>query len=202
MVYVNTIKKGLKVQVEVETGISRIRLDCYILEVDSDRLTLSFPESKSDIAPYLCEGSEIKAFIYTFNGITIFDSIVFDSPFDGQFIIEFSEKYQVIQRRKHIRVPYITDFYLIKDDGNQKAQTADISGGGVRFVSSFELKSGQEFIAQLRVNEYEPLIKVEGIILKKSFYKHNEYVLEFTKIEENDREKIVEKCNKLDKMQN
>ena len=44
----NPIKRGLKVQVEFETGSKRTIIDTYILEPDSDRLTLSFPDSKRE----------------------------------------------------------------------------------------------------------------------------------------------------------
>ena len=192
------IKRGQKVQVEVETGSRKTIIDCYILEPDSDRLTLSFPESKNEFAPYLSEGTEIKAFLYSFTGIMIFDSIVFDSVFDGKLVIEFSEKHQVIQRRKYVRMPYITDFFLERESGNIKTQTVDISGGGVRFLTDKLLASEQHFKAQLRLNIFEPMIKVEGHILKKNFYITNEYVMEFAQIEEKDREKIIQKCRMIE----
>ena len=108
----NPIKRGLKVQIEFETGSRKSRIDCYIINPDFDRLTLSFPESKKEFIPYLIEGTEIKAFIYTFSGIMIIDSIVFDAPFDGKFVIEFNEDQQVIQRRVHIRVLLILIYTL------------------------------------------------------------------------------------------
>ena len=128
----------------------------------------------------------------------IFDSIVFDSVFDGKLVIEFSEKHQVIQRRKYVRMPYITDFFLERESGNIKTQTVDISGGGVRFLTDKLLASEQHFKAQLRLNNFEPMIKVEGHILKKNFYKTNEYVMEFAQIEEKDREKIIQKCRMIE----
>lgn len=192
------IKRGQKVQLEVETGSRKTIIDCYILEPDSDRLTLSFPESKNEFAPYLSEGTEIKAFLYSFTGIMIFDSIVFDSVFDGKLVIEFSEKHQVIQRRKYVRMPYITDFFLERESGNIKTQTVDISGGGVRFLTDKLLAAEQHFNAQLRLNNFEPMIKVKGHILKKNFYKTNEYVMEFAQIEEKDREKIIQKCRMIE----
>ena len=198
----NPIKRGLKVQVEFETGSKRTILDTYIVEPDSDRLTLSFPDSKREYAPYLREGTEIKAFIYTFTGIMIIDSIVYDSPFDGKFIIEFNEQHQIIQRRKYLRMPYITDFFLEKTDGNIKTTSVDISGGGVRFITETPLKADEKYKVQLRLNPFEPMLKAEGIILKKNFYKSNEYVLEFMEIEEKEREKIIQKCLMLERSQN
>lgn len=198
----NPIKKGLKVQVEFETGSKRNFLETYIVEPDSDRLTLSFPDSKREFAPYLREGTEIKAFVYTFTGIVIVDSIVYDSPFDGQFVIDFNENQRVIQRRKYIRTPFIMDFFIQREGGNIKTDTVDISGGGIRFTTETPLKINDICRVQLRLNSYEPMIKAEGIILKKHFYKPNEYALEFTIINENDRNKIIQKCLQLEKKQN
>lgn len=201
----NPIRKGQKVQIELDTGSaigSRNRIDCYILQPDFDRLTVSFPESKSEFIPYLTEGCELKAFIYTFTGIIIIDSIVFDAPFDGKMVIEFNEEHQIIQRRKYLRMPYITDLYLETEDGNHRTDTIDIGGGGVRFVSERNFQNEQSIKAHLRLDRFEPMIKLEGIILKKNFYKPNEYVLEFMQIEERDRDKIVQKCINIEREQN
>lgn len=201
----NPIRKGLKVQIELETGSaigSRNRIDCYILEPEFDRLTISFPESKSEFIPYLTEGSELKAFIYTFTGIIIIDSIVYDAPFEGKMVIEFNEEHQIIQRRKYLRMPYITDLYLETEEGNHRTDTIDIGGGGVRFVSEKCFKNEESIKAHLRLAQFEPMLKVEGLILKKNFYKPNEYVLEFMQIDESDRDKIIQKCIHLEREQN
>lgn len=197
----NPIKSGLKVQVEFETGSRKTRIDCYIINPDTDRLTLSFPESKSEFIPYLSEGSEVKAFIYSFTGILIIDSIVYDSPFDGKFVIEFNEQHQIIQRRKYLRMPYITDFFLQIEDNNVKTTSVDISGGGVRFITDKRIDVQKPIKAQLRLASFEPLIKAEGIILKKNFYKNEEYVMEFTQISEENREKIIQKCLLIEREQ-
>lgn len=199
----SSVKKGQKVQIEVDAGIKKTIIDCYILEPESDRLTLSFPASKNEYAPYLSEGTEIKAFVYSFTGIMIFDSIVFDSPYNGMIVIEFSEHHQVIQRRKYLRMPFITDFYIIREEeGNIKTSTVDISGGGVRFTCETLVEPDRLYPAQLRLSTAQHLIKLEGVILKKNFYRANEYVMEFTEIEEKDRDKIIQKCLELERIQN
>ncbi len=198
----NPIKRGLKVQIEFETGSRKSRIDCYIINPDFDRLTLSFPESKKEFIPYLIEGTEIKAFIYTFSGIMIIDSIVFDAPFDGKFVIEFNEDQQVIQRRKYLRQPYMTDLYLESPDGNIRTMTIDIGGGGIRFSTDKVISNMQEFKSQLRLNAYEPMIKIIGFVQKKHFYKDDEYLFEFTQIAESDRNKIIQKCIQLEREQN
>ena len=117
-------------------------------------------------------------------------------------VIEFNEENQVIQRRKYLRMPYITDLYLQLEEGNIKVNTLDIGGGGVRFLFEKTLQDSQKINAQLRYAPYEPLIKLQGMILKKNFYKPNEYVLEFMQIKEEDRDKIIKKCIDLEREQN
>ena len=56
----SAVKRGQKVQIEVDTGIKKNIIDCYIIEPESDRLTISFPPSKNEYTPYLSEGTEIK----------------------------------------------------------------------------------------------------------------------------------------------
>ncbi len=197
----SSVKRGQKVQIEVETGINKTVIECYIIEPESDRLTLSFPASKNEYAPYLSEGTEIKAFVYSFTGIMIFDSIVFDPPYNGEIVIEFSEHHQVIQRRKYLRMPFISDFFIIREDGNVKTATVDLSGGGVRFLCETPLVTDTVYKAQLRLESYLPMIKLEGTVLKKNFYRTNEYVMEFSKIEERDRDKIIQKCLKIERIQ-
>lgn len=198
------VKKGQKVQVELDTGISKTIIDCYILEPESDRLVLSFPASQKEYIPYLSEGTEIKAFVYSFTGIMIFDSIVFDSPFNGVFVIEFSNHHQVIQRRRYLRMPFITDFFIVGkgEKDNIKTATIDLSGGGVRFLCEEPIDVGAEYDARLRLDEFSSLIKVSGIIIHKNFYRSNEYVMEFLKITEKDRDKIIQKCLLIEREQN
>ena len=99
-------------------------------------------------------------------------------------------------------MPFITDFFLLISDNNLKTATVDICGGGVRFVTDKHIVPTRTYKAQLRLNDFEPLIKMEGIVLKKKFFKANEYVIEFTVIDEQDREKIVQKCLALEKVLN
>ena len=199
------IKKGLKVVIELDTGsfsTSKTRIESYILEPEFDRLTVTFPPTKEEFAPYLSEGTEIKAFIYSFTGIIIVDSIVFDAPYEGKMVIEFNEQHQIIQRRKYLRMIYITDLYIEQEEGNLRVDTIDIGGGGVRFSTEKQFNNAQKITAKLRLAPFEPLIKIEGIILKKNFYKPNEYVFEFMEITESNRNKIIQKCVELERTQN
>jgi len=191
------IKAGLKVQIEFNIGSKKNILNSFILESEHDRLKLSFPEEKREIAPFLREGTEIKAFIYTYSGIIVVESVVFDSPLGDNFVIEFNEEHQTIQRRQYKRVQYTTDLFIQINKDNIKTTTTDVSGGGVRFNLAQPLETGATYNIQLRIVPHEPMIKATGITIKKVFYKENEYVLEFVDIKEEDRKKIIKQCTTI-----
>lgn len=197
------IKKGLKVQIEFESGFEKkSRIDCFITNFEEDRLDLMFPASKEEFIPYLTEGTEIKAFIYTFGGIQVLDSIVLNSPLDEDFTIEYHENTQTIQRRKYLRVPLNTEIFITLPEGNKKSETLDVSGGGIRFACGETLEDKKIYNGSLRLDKYESLIFFTGIVYKKSFLKPDEYVIEFTEIDEKNREKIIKKCVELDRLIN
>lgn len=196
------IKNGLKVQIEFESGFGKkTRIDCYILDHEDDRIELMYPASKEEFIPYLSEGTELKAFIYTFGGIQVLDSIVLNSPLED-FTIEYHEDTQVIQRRKYLRVPFNTEIFISLPEGNKKSETLDISGGGIRFAFGQTLENQKVYNGSLRLEKYDSLIFFTGIVSKKNFFKPDEYVIEFTEIDEKQREKIIQKCVEIDRMNN
>lgn len=196
------IKKGLKVQIEFESGFGKkSRIDCYILDYEDDRIELMYPASKEEFIPYLSEGTELKAFIYTFAGIQVLDSIVLNSPLED-FTIEYHEDTQIIQRRRYLRVPLIAELFIALPEGNKKSETLDISGGGIRFAFGQTLENQKVYNGSLRLEKYDSLIFFTGIVSKKSFFKPDEYVIEFTEIDEKNRERIIQKCVEVDRMNN
>lgn len=197
------IKKGLKVQIEFESGFGKkSRLDCYISNFEEDRIVLMYPQFKDEFIPYLTEGTELKAFIYTFGGIEVLDSIVLDSPLEEEFTIEYHTDTQIIQRRKYLRMPYITEIFITLPEGNIKSETLDISGGGLRFAFSKQLENQKSYKGCLRLEKFDQLIPFTGLVMKKDFFKPDEYVVEFTDIEEKQRDKIITKCLQLEQDQN
>lgn len=197
------IAKNTKVQIEFQTDSKRrIFLDCYVEVSEKDRLVMRFPPKGMDFLPYLLEGSSVKAFIYTYTGIWIINSIIIESPDNGQVTIEFKEEHQVIQRRKYFRIYYSTDLYLEIEGRTTKLRTADISGGGVRFHSNEAIKTGEQYNGSMRLSSSEEAIPMMGRIFKKDFSKPDEYVFEFTAIVEREREKIIQKCILIERERN
>lgn len=175
---------------------SEKELNCTIKKIYSDRLSLNFPKEVNDYPGYLQEGDEISVKIFTPTGIKAFDAIILNSPFDDEFIIEFVEDYLEIQRRMYLRMEFSAKVLIEKGKTNIVTHTLDIGGGGVRFFYDGSIEDKETVNCHLFLPEF-PTIKAQGIIIKDPHLKENEYVMVFTKIEENDRDKIIKKCFEL-----
>lgn len=196
------LAKETKVQIEFLTDEKhRMFLDCYVSASEKDRMILKFPQKGNRYSQYLHTGTKVKAFIYTYTGIWIIKSMIIEPPEDGLLTLEFKEEHQVIQRRKYFRIFFVTDLYVYLPEKKIKAQTIDISGGGVRFSADEIIKQGELYNAVLVLGQNEE-IPVMGRILKKSPAKPKEYVMEFTAIIEKEREKIIKKCVLIERERN
>lgn len=197
------IAKDTKVQIEFLTESKRrVFLDCYVMNSEKDRLVMRFPPKGNEFLPYLTEGAPIKAFIYTYTGIWIINSMIIEAPEDNIITVEFKEEHQVIQRRKYFRIFYQTEFVVEVGAKEILAKTVDISGGGVRFLSSQTIKTGEQYNAILTLTPGEKPIPLIGRIFRKDPSKLEEYVFEYTAIIEKEREKIIQKCIFLERERN
>lgn len=190
------ISKDTKVRIEFEDSSKKVcNIDCYVVDTEADRLILNFPPESRGYLGYLGEGEVVKAYIYSYSGILILNPMIIEPPNEENLItIEFKEEQQVIQRRQYFRISYETDFYIIVDGKKLSARTIDVSGGGVRFFCKEEIKPEEIYAGELRISSIDDPIKLSGRVFKKNPDKKNEYVFEYTQIEEKQRERIIKKC--------
>lgn len=172
---------------------SEKELNCTIKKIYKDRIALVPPEETIDYVDYLQEGDDISVKIFTPAGIKAYDAIVLNSPLENEFVIEFVEDYIEIQRRKYLRMDYEAKVLVQVGFTKVVTQTIDIGGGGIRFASETPFEPNQTVTCHLFLPD-SPTIQAQGIIIKEKHLKENEYVIFFTKITENDRTKILQKC--------
>lgn len=195
-----TVKVAQRVRIGVEAeGGQILQFFSYIKQVGSDRIKLVFSPTKQHFTQYLTEGSTIKLSIYTPIGILLMDSIVIQEPVDCEFEVEFSPMAKRIQRRKYVRAK--ANYRLIIEQMNKTftALSEDIGGGGVRFMCDSPLQQSSAK-GKLFVPDFQEGIAFTGKIIIKQHFKQNEYLLEFDKISEEDRTKIIQKCIQLEAM--
>lgn len=190
------IAKGTKVRIEFEDkNKTQHNVECYVVESESDRLILTFPPSGRKYIDCFREGESIKAYIYSYSGILILTPMIIEAPNDENLItIEFKEEQQVIQRRQYFRISYTTDFCIEVDGKKIHTRTIDVSGGGVRFLSDEEIKTEEVYKGELRISSIDNPVELLGRVFKKNPDKKNEYVFEYTRIDEKQRDKIIKKC--------
>lgn len=172
---------------------SEKELNCSIKKLYKDRISLNHPKEIIDYVDYLQEGDDVSVKIFTPSGVKVFDAIILNSPIEDDFTIEFVESYIEIQRRKYLRMEFNTKVLIGKGRENIITHTLDIGGGGVRFFYEGTFEPNETVSCHLFLPEI-PVIATQGIVIKGEHLKKNEHVLVFTKIEENDRDKIIKQC--------
>lgn len=194
------IREEQKVKLSFKTySGTQVELSCVIRDVEKDRLTLSFPKDALSYIEYLQEGNEIPVQIYTPSGIRMFDAVILNSPIDKNFVIEYVEDSIQIQRREYSRVTLETKIIIERTSGeNIVTKTMDIGGGGVRFIYSGFFAQNEFAKCRLYLPMHLASVQAEGIIAKKPHLGSNEYVFQFEKISESDRDKILQKCFEIE----
>lgn len=170
-------------------------LECFIKEIDKDRLSLTLSEDSTDNANYFEEGSEIAVTVITSTGLNRFDSIVLDSPFESSIVIDYNGEYTEIDRREFPRCKLETKFIIERLMGqNIITTTTDLGGGGLKFIYDGEFRVNEWVNSRIYTELNSPSVRAAGTILKKSHLLENEYLILFNQVNELDREVIVGKC--------
>ena len=180
----------LKVEFE-ESDLTKRLVECKVKEIEDDRLILDYSRVSPYYYQFLHEGVEIKLYHYTEAGIDIFDSIIITSPVDQFFEVEYPPIFTRVQRRKYTRAPVklkiqLKDKYGVLDT----TETINIAGNGIKFHSSKDLVFGKMYDMFIYLDN-DQIIKATGVIIK---IEGNEYVFEFAKIKEKDRDKLLKLC--------
>ena len=193
-----SINQKAKIFFDGENGIE-MELDCIIKDIQNDRISLEYPEDTEPLKKYLEEGVPIDVKIFTPTGLVVFESVVIDSPLDGDdFIVEYIEDTVVVERRDYSRSPLKTKLTLELNKEVFIASTIDISGGGIKFFSKEELDPEQNVKGKLYLRNYNEPIEFEGVILDNPSLQPDEYTLAFTNIQEKERDKVIKTCFAID----
>jgi len=192
------IREYQKAKLSIKTADnSEKEFDCLIKEVQKDRILLNFPHEMLNYAQYLDEGCELPVKIFTPTGVKVFDTIILNSPMESDFVIEYVEDAIKVQRREYQRVELDTKLIIERPDNNVLAHTIDISGGGIRFYYEGEFEDHEKMSALLYLPYELRSIKLQGTLLSQKHLNTNEHVLLFTEIAEKDRDKIIQRCLKI-----
>lgn len=191
-----SLKIGQKVQIEFQKGDSaKVELITKIQEIHDESLVLAYPQSAAEIIAQLEEGDEVKAFIFCSAHIKVMESVVLEVPNGQTFEIDFWDDYETIQRRAYIREDLQRKVKIVSDGNSYDVVTADLGGGGFRFISEQNIYESDdaEFVLDID-NLGSKFVSGKGKILKKAHFKLDEYLLEYTNISEESRSEILKRC--------
>jgi len=192
----NGIQEGQKVKLKFNKADgSEQELDCLVSHLENELLYLKLSSDMSDYLQYLKEGEELSVTIFTPSGIKVFDSIILNAPDESDFVIEYVEDHEHIQRREYVRVEFYAKL-LIEKAGVKPiiAQSIDIGGGGIRFLCDSLFDQNEQVTATLFLPAPMPFVKFQGVVFKHERLSGKQFVLVFTEINERDRDKIIKMC--------
>ncbi len=190
---------GTKIKIEfAESPLQTFQASCEVLQIKKDTLILDTTTLDAKYLPLLYEGRELRVFAYGFFGINILESIVMTAPFDGHLEVEIPQTYKNIQRRQYVRANLSTVMLLFERDdldreNGIKTQTQDIGGNGIRFICHKKLEFEHKYNMVLYLSQNQIVTAECSVTIIKNPQK-GEYVIEFTKIDENQRDKIIRTC--------
>jgi len=194
------IREGQKAKLSFKTADnSEKEFDCFIKEIQKDRLYLDFSQEILSYAQFLEEGTELPVKIFTPTGIKLFDTIILNSPLESEFVIEYAEDSIQIQRRAYTRIDLETKIIIQREEKtNIVTKTIDISGGGLRFFYEGDFDPGEQVKFLLYLPFEAHSVQSQGVIIKNEHIPKDQHILFFTDIKERERDRIIKKCFEME----
>lgn len=193
----NELLEGQKVKIFFNVENERKEMECYVKEVFSDRVSLTLPKGIMQYVDYLGEGMEIFMKVFTLAGMQMFESIILNSPLECDFMVEYEKDALLIQRREYSRFKTETELIIYCEEEEIEATTVNISGGGLKFYCKKPLNN-QELLSGTVCFHEEGSVDFKGKILTDNVNEPSEeYAIMFTDIKEEDRNKLIKICSKL-----
>lgn len=192
------VNQKISIKIDLEDG-GEVVFQCKIKQVHSDRLTIKTTDEMMKYIDYLEEGKEVQATIFTPLGMILFSSMILNSVLEPEFVIEYTDENIQIQRREFLRVEHSSKLVLEFPSGeNVMTHTLDLSAGGLRFYYEGKLKPEQVLDCRLYLPMQMDSILVQGKINQpKIVLPENQYLIIFTKINEEDIDRITKTCLEL-----
>lgn len=179
-----------------------------IQDVDENTVSVSLPVSDGEYA-VLSKGTMVEVIYYDKNNVYSFITDVVGRKTDKVKLIVLNKPRDIkkVQRRKFFRIEVSKEAEFIKIDKDfnresiNKAKSTgkilkgfvvDISGGGFKFISKYNVKKDDFFLAKIPIeNENIPVICKCVRSDKDAITKSNVCGFSFYKIDDKSRDKIV-----------
>ncbi|MBO5947484.1 PilZ domain-containing protein [bacterium] len=184
---------GQKIKIESSEN-KGVFFESVVSAVESDRIFVSLSDINQNVCDFFEEGDEIFCSVQTQFGIRLFNSMIIEFE-NNCVVIEYNPKdYEVFQRRQFVRVNVNMPAVIDINGKMLRVITVDLGGGGIKFMSDTPLEDNSIANMKITLNKGEPFVNIFGKIIKRDFYKENEYLFFFVNLDENVRTKIIKRC--------
>ncbi|MEI7473993.1 MAG: PilZ domain-containing protein [bacterium] len=187
----NFLEAGLSLKVvpenikNIRTGkILKVEENLFSVEIQGNILTFELDE-------------EVELLVNISSGVLKFNSHIVQ--IDSNILYFYiPEKYSTVQRREYPRININIPVTLQKrEEQEEETKTEDISGGGMKIASVYELETGSELIAKLKIANGKNIKTIFKVLRATKDNKNDkEYILsgKFSDIAHSDRTAIIQLC--------
>lgn len=145
----------------------------YVMEAGGNVLRVASPSSPTHPAiPLLQRNVVVGVLVEVSPNPYIFYPVIHSEPSpQGGFWLKIPDNpaIEIIQRRRHVRIPMLIPFELEYLDGGQwvklSARTEDMSGGGARFTASRLFLKGQDLLLVLPLDATQPPLRLKAKVI-------------------------------------
>lgn len=174
--------------------------ECYVSQiegiVDDVIFNVAFPLFEGKYVPLHIK-QKVQILLYTKQGLFGFDSEVLEREKGvvPLLVLKRISKISKIQRRQFFRYQCALPFQykLLIEPNAMDGVIKDISGGGIRFITTTSLSQGEKIVCMMNLNDEE--IRCIGEILRvlqiEQGNYHYEMHVKFIRIQDQDQEKII-----------
>lgn len=169
--------KDQKVQITVwdpQNEAAEYTFGSYVVESVGLLFRVALPASQvTNIFPLLRCGATVGVVLETYPNPYIFYPAIHQEPpsLQSPFWLKIPEnaEIEVIQRRRHVRIPMVIPFDLQYEIAGRpitvNARTEDVSGGGMRFTSIRLFPKDQEITVNLKLSPAEPPLRLKAKVV-------------------------------------
>lgn len=194
------ISTGKKIYISFEDSkIDKFKYASQIIDIFSETEVIILSPFFMGNSFRLTFGQMISILIMNENGLNVFSAKIAEEIIENNLImykLKLSIKPERFQRRNYFRlsveISIVYVYCIDEDEFYGQGKTFDISGGGVRFICSEELKSGDNIKIIIKIDEGTQFLSNSRIIrCSEVGIKKYEICTQFTDISQSMRDEII-----------
>ena len=187
------IKSGQRASIFFQKEENIVEISCIIDKIYDDRIVLELPQYFMRYIEFLNVGKRLTVKIFSKLGTIDFNTIVISSPLEDEFSIELDPN--ALKLTPNSEIPSIDAMekfnILINEQEVLNVRTFKISTSYIKFYCENLLEVGSLYSCELILPDDYGKIELEIIISEIDPVYDNEYTATYSRISEDDRQKLL-----------